>query len=531
MAAKTSKFKPKIGAAKLYDELKSKRQPYLKRAQENAKYTIPLVMKTEGQDGNASFEDTQQSLGALGVNSLAAKLTSALLPPGVPFFSLQPDHPTMLALAGEPDKKAQVDGELARMEQTANTWVETSQIRTTVVEAMRHLVVCGNALLFLPPESSGAKLYKLDCYVVQRDAIGNVLHVITVDSIAAMALPPELLGGVKNIDPDNPHEEVSVYTHIQRQGEEWYSYQEIDDQMIKGTENTYPLTKSPWIPLRMTKEDGEGYGRSYVDDYRADLVTVSKLSKAVNDLAAAAARVLYGVEPSYQGSVKRLTQIKNGGFTLARKGEIYSIQLDKYADMQAAQVQLDRVEGRVAKAFLLTSSIQRQAERVTAEEIRAMAAELEELLGGLYSLLTQEFQLPLARRVLAVLESLGKVPALPEGIVEPTVTTGVEALGRGQKLIKYQTFLGIISSLPGALEAVKTNALMTAIGNACDVDTSEFVMTEEEIAQREQERQQAALMQQAVPGLASGVGGAMREGVSNGQLEMGSIDDVQAAAG
>ncbi|MGR2681478.1 portal protein [Chromobacterium haemolyticum] len=525
----SAKLKPITGAAKLYDNLKSKREPYIKRGRENAKITLALALKEEGKDGNADFDDNQQSLGALGVNSLASKLTSALLPPGVPFFSLQPDHPTMLALAGEPDKKADVDAELSRMEQTANTYVETTQIRVTTVEGMRQLIIVGNALMFMPPESEGVRLYKLPSYVVQRDSIGNVLHIIAVDSVAYMALPEELKPAVKNINQDDPTEEVLVYTHVQRLGDEWYSYQEIEGELIKGTENTYPLNACPWIPLRMTKEDGEAYGRAYVDDYRADLVTISKLSKALNDLAGAAARVLYGVEPTYQGSLKKLTQTRNGGFTMARKGEIYSIQLDKQSDMQTANWQLERVERRIERAFLLNSSIQRNAERVTAEEIRMMAAELEELLGGLYSLLTQEFQLPLARRILSILEELGKVPALPEGIVEPTVTTGVEALGRGQKLIKYQTFLNVIAALPGALGSIKTNVLITAIGNACDVDTSEFVMTEEEIQQQQEARNQQELMMKGAPGIASGIGGAMRDGVADGSLQMGTVDDVQQA--
>lgn len=527
--ASAKKLKPIIGAAKLYDALKSKREPYLKRGRENAKHTLPLALKEEGKDGNADFDDNQQSAGALGVNSLASKLTSALLPPGVPFFSLQPDHPTMMALAQEPDKQAEVDAGLARIEQTANRYVETTQIRVSTVEAARQLLIVGNCLLFLPPESEGVRLYKLPSYVVQRDSIGNVLHIIAVDSIAYMALADELKSAVKDVNEDDPTAEVLVYTHVQLSGDEWYSYQEIDGEMLTGSENTYPLAASPWIPLRMTKEDGEAYGRAYVDDYRADLITVSKLSKALNDLAGAAARVLYGVEPTYQGSLKKLTQTRNGGFTMARKGEIYSIQLDKQSDMQTANWQLERVERRIEKAFLLNSSIQRNAERVTAEEIRMMATELEELLGGLYSLLTQEFQLPLARRILAILEELGKVPELPEGIVEPTVTTGVEALGRGQKLIKYQTFLSVVASLPGALESIKTNALMTAIGNACDVDTSEFVMSDEEIQQRQQMQNQQELMMKGAPGIASGIGGAMRDGVADGSLQMGTVDDVQQA--
>lgn len=48
---------------------------------------------------------------------------------------------------------------------------------------------------------------------------------------------------------------------------------------------------------------------------------------------------------------------------------------------------------------LLNSAVQRNGERVTAEEIRYVAGELEDTLGGVYSLLSQELQLSLIRRV------------------------------------------------------------------------------------------------------------------------------------
>lgn len=521
--ASHNKLEPVMGAAKLYEELKSAREPYLRRARENAKLTVPGAMKGEGQDGNTDYEDTHQSVGALGVNSLASKLTSAVLPPGVPFFRLQPDHATAMELSQDASKKAEVDAGFARIEQTANVWVETSQVRVTTSEAMKQLIVAGNGLLYLPPEEEGVKLYKLPNYVVKRDPVGNVLHIIATDQVAYMALTPELQALVKNVDPTDLKASVLVYTHCQRLGDEWYSYQEIEEELVKGSENTYPLNATPFIPLRMTKEDDEDYGRAYVDDYRGDLNTLSKLSKALNEMAGAAARVLYGVEPTYQGSLKKLATTKNGGFVTARKGEIHGIQLDKYADMQVAQAQAEKVERRINQAFLMTASVQRQAERVTAEEIRAMAGELEELLGGLYSLLTQEYQLPLARRILVVLESLGKIPELPPEIVEPTVTTGVEALGRGQNIQKFQMFLSIVGGIPNALESVKTNSLLTAVANACDIDAGDFVMTEEEIMQKQQEAQQAAMMQQAAPGIASGVGGAIRDGVASGDLEMGAM--------
>lgn len=64
-------------------------------------------------------------------------------------------------------------------------------------------------------------------------------------------------------------------------------------------------------------------------------------------------------------------------------------------------------------AFLLNSAVQRQGERVTAEEIRYVAGELEDTLGGVYSILAQELQLPLAKRLLNQQQAIGAMAQLP----------------------------------------------------------------------------------------------------------------------
>ena len=112
-----------------------------------------------------------------------------------------------------------------------------------------------------------------------------------------------------------------------------------------------------------------------------------------------------------------------------------------------AQETAQRITERLSFAFLLNSSVQRNAERVTAEEVRYMAQELETALGGVYSILSQEFQLPLVRLLLARLESDGKMPKMPKDSIKPQIVTGLEALGRGQDLTKLAQFLTYLQPL------------------------------------------------------------------------------------
>lgn len=145
-------------------------------------------------------------------------------------------------------------------------------------------------------------------------------------------------------------------------------------------------------------------------------------------------------------------------------------------------------------AFLMNSAIQRNAERVTAEEVRTMAQELEDGLGGVYSLLSQELQLPLVRILVAQLSKQGRIPKLPKEIVKPLIVTGIEALGRGHDAEKLKLFVGEIAQLPGALERINIGELITRMAAARGINTQNLVRSDEEI----QAQQQAAMQQQAM---------------------------------
>ena len=74
----------------------------------------------------------------------------------------------------------------------------------------------------------------------------------------------------------------------------------------------------------------------------------------------------------------------------------------------------------------------RNAERVTAEEVRLTQLELEQQLGGIFSLLTTSFLIPYLDRTLLVLQRTNELPKLPKDIIRPAIVAGVNALGRGQ---------------------------------------------------------------------------------------------------
>lgn len=484
------------GAKKVYDRLKQQREIYVTRAVECAKYTIPSLFPKEDDDRNTKFETPYQSVGARGVNNLASKLMLALFPPNASFFRLGVSED--IAVQYDPKKQAEVEQALMQLEDKIRRHIEANQIRVTISEALKQLVVTGNALLYLPPQEQGVKLYKLHHYIVERDGLGNVISIITMDKRTKATLPDEIASLVPNKKPEDV---IDIYTYIHRSGDQFISFQELNGVALKGSESQFPITKSPYIPIRMVKLDGESYGRSFVEEYLGDLKSLENLSKAITLLAMISANIVILVNPNGVTRAKRLNDAKAGDFVVGRREDVQPLVLDKYADMQVARAQAETLESRLSFAFLLSSVVQRDAERVTAEEIRTVASELEDTLGGVYSILSQELQLPLVRRLFAQLMSTGDIPQLPEGTVEPTITTGLEALGRGHDLNKLNTFLGCIGQIPDALNYVNMQSLIIMLATSLGINTNGLVKTQEELEQEMQQQQDLMAQQMATKGM------------------------------
>lgn len=503
-------------AEKTYERLKSEREPYIKRAEDCAAMTIPALFPKESDTSSTEYKLPNQAVGARGVNNLSSKLLLALLPPNSPFFRLTLDNQTQKEILENNDTELQQQMEQALMdiEQTVIRNIETQQIRVTIKEALNQLIVAGNSLIFLPPREGGAKLYRLNSYVVQRDALGNVIQIVTADILSYATLSPELRTLVSSDGKQhNPDDKFTVYTHIYRGDGTFESYQEIDGKLIEGSEQQFPASKNPWIPLRMVKVDGESYGRSFVEEYLGDLQNLDAHTEALRNFAAITSHIVFMVNPAGMTRVNRLTQAKSGDYVSGRVEDVQAVQTNKVSDLSVTKAYIDGLEQRLNFIFLLNSAVQRNAERVTAEEIRYVAGELEDTLGGTYSILSQELQLPLVRRLMAQLEASGEIPPLPEGIVEPTITTGLEALGRGHDLNKLLMFKDFLMSVPGAAEMCHMDVVVNMVATSMGIVTKGVIKTPEERQQEQQQAMMTNLAQQAAGPITQGLVGNMAQQV------------------
>jgi hypothetical protein len=493
-------------AAKRYGQLLSERDPFLHRARDAAELTIPHLMPPEGHNGSSLYLTPFQGVGARGVNNLASKLLLSLLPPNSPFFRLMIDDFDLAQLAGA-EARGQVEEALGRIERAALQEIEASAIRVPVFEALKQLVVTGNALVYLP-KKGGMKVFRLDRYVVKRDAMGNLLELITKESVSPKMLPEEMQMLLKSENSDEPvNKNLDLYTYVCLKDKKWEIHQEVSGVEVPESRGSYPEDKNPFIPLRFSRIDGEDYGRGYVEDYLGDLKSLEGLTQAIVEGSAASAKVLFLVRPNGTTKARTLAESPNGAIVNGDANDVTTLQVQKASDFQVALSTANTITERLSFAFLLNSSVQRNAERVTAEEVRYMAQELETALGGVYSILSQEFQQPLINLLLQRLEKTGKMPKMPKDTVKPTVVTGMEALGRGQDLNKLATFLQYLQPLGPEIISQELNIsdYIDRLGASLGIDTNGLIRSDEQKAEEAAaatQDNQAAMMQGAMADMA-----------------------------
>lgn len=296
-----------------------------------------------------------------------------------------------------------------------------------------------------------------------------------------------------------------MYTHInidpQRDRVEWY--QEYDGEKLSGTAGFSSMQTSPWVVLRLRKVAGESYGRGLVEEVLGDLQSLESLSKAVVQGALISAKALFLVNPNGTTRADVLARAENGAIVAGNAADVEALQVQKSSDMSVALQAMQLLERRLSYTFLADEAIQRDAERVTAEEIRLMAESLERGLAGVYSMLSAELQLPLIRRVMHLMEREGDIPAVPKGLVEPQVTTGLEAIGRGNDKQRLTTFLQTVAASIGPeqfLQYINPSELIRRFAAADGIDTAGLVKNDQELQAEQAQQQQAMLAQQLAQG-------------------------------
>ena len=513
----------------------------LDRARELAELTIPSLVPPDGYQEGDKLYVPFQDIGSRCLNNLASKISLTILPPNrSPFRHMQPDElvdmfrkdAEQLQVKVE-EIKSKTDLALSKREQMAKGRMETTAIRMVLGEAIKQLLVAGN-VLYRHQDLDYPQVHRMDSYIVKRNNKGEPLLTILEEKVSYVDLDEDVRKAVDDYpsaEKDGREEwerTVKIYTVCKKQGDWWYTWQEVrGGYVIDGTEAKDPKDSPPLWPSWMIPMYGSNWGRSYADEYYSGFLAAENYSKALQEGAIAAAWTLFFTKPGSRTRPKQLKEARNLDVLVGSAEDITTMKLEKGSDFQLVTNALEAVERRLGFAFLLNSAMQRAGERVTAEEIRLMARELDTAMGGIYAALAQNLQKTVIHRFLSLMEKEGVLPKLPDfgkASIKISIVTGIDALGRSYDDQLLDETIGEAANLfgPGAVaQRINVSEYFRRKAAAKSIDPEGLVRTEEEVAAEQQQDQMQQLTQSVAPGVAQeGVKGMVNDLMSQRQAEM-----------
>lgn len=482
-----------------WDHLETKKSTIDSRTEDYARWTLPFIYPTAGTSTteNRELPVAAGSIGARSVNHLANKLVSTLFVPYRPFFRLLIDRDTMQDIQATGVSESNVDRILARTESDAMDAMNIAVHRTQAVLAMKNLIITGNVLLYYP-EDGEVEVYGLKDYSIKRDLSGRIILIMTRDTKAFGTFSDDVQEMLSK-NPEKKYEDdtsVELFTKIELEGKK-YKVTQAADTVDLDTDGSYPADKLPWITLTWNLVRGEDYGRGLVEDYAYAFHAHAVLTGAQMKMYAIMADIKFLVKPSSMIDVEYLVSSDSGSYHPGNEGDIWIPEIAKRMDMAAIDGKIQTLEREIAQAFLLNSAITRDAERVTAEEIRMQVQELEMSHGGIYSRLASDWQTPLVSIVLDRIDfELGSE-------FTPQILTGMESLSRNGDLENMQLFIGDLaatSQIPDRFQRyIDETGFINTLSALRNVESEKFLKSSEVVAQEDAAANaQAVAMQQAM---------------------------------
>jgi hypothetical protein len=491
-------------AKERFSALDGKRRTMLKRHERYAAWTLPKVCLPDSN--NENYDDVShdyQSVGAQSVNHLTNKLMLALFAPSRPCMRLDATPKTKDALAaaanGDPAVIASVAQQVTAAEKEATNLLDRRKLRPKLYEVIKNLIITGNVLLILDKETIRAKGIKQ--YVVRRKSDGSVREIVTREPMAFDELEQDVQDYLNARQRRQPNQAVELFC--------WLTLAPTGDMVMDQWVGSVKLPEEfsgkwakgncPYRPLTWDLASGHHYGTGLVEDYANDFAGLSQMSKAQAENAILSSEFRWLANPAGTTSIPEFVNSRNGDVLAGNKDDLYLVESSKRGDLQTIGAIASEYVNRIGRGFLLSSMLVRQAERVTAEEIRQTAQELETALGGAYSRIAGDFQGPLAGWLLA-----GVNPAILEDFTV-TIITGMDALSRSGDLEDLKLWLAdlaAVSQLPEPIQQIlNMRVIVEALALPRRIDATLYLKSEAQIAQEQQaamQAQQQAMAEQSL---------------------------------
>lgn len=479
------------------------------RNEEYARWTVPSICP-EDASGDQNPRQGNVAIGARLVNSLANRVVDVMFPSDRPFFSLPmtPKSERELVKEHGGDKEAAGKEMLVIRQMTegvvndAMRIMDLTSYRPVAVEAVKHAIITGGCILRRHDDNLRS-VYGIKNYACMRDTRGVLTAAILRDSKTFSSLTKEHQDMLETIAPGKYKQDapITLYTYFERTSENtWITCQGLDDQVLDGSKDTHDNENLPIIDITWSLQSGDNYPRGLVEENQVLFGNIDVTSLAIIDMFGIAADTKFLVNPASMLDVDELNSAPRGSYHAGIPGDVEAVGFKHRAEMEVLINQVQSWERQLAQVFLLMSAVTRDAERVTAEEIRGQARELESAFGGLYSKLALVWQKKEAMYVVNQLRL--EDDALAD--VDVVVTTGLESLSREGQLDALRLAIAdlqMMDTVPEDLRAaIDVRSFAEFVFTNRGVNFGQFVKSKDVIAAEQkaaQEREQQMMQQQS----------------------------------
>lgn len=488
----------------IWEAMSAEKGDLIDRCEAFSRWTVAAIMPADGNEGVEQVHGNVPK-GARWVNHLANRVVDVLFPISRPFFTVAMTPEAKLKLEQEMGEEESgkiqeaVRDATSRVEEAAMRRLRLTEYRPVAIMAAKHLIVTGNALLRRMPDGERV-LYPVNRYGVRRDILGIENEVVLADKKVFSTFDEATKELILGVQPQiKPEDVVELFTHYKRDGKRWKIEQEAEGVNLGNTsyqsEADYDLLVLDW-----TLHPGEHYGRGLVEEHATTFHHIDVSTEAMSDLMAIVADVKFFVRPGSPLSMDlaALNAAPRGTYWSGNAEDIGVPDMKARGDLAVLAQVVQGWEADLSQVFLLSSV--RDAERVTAEEIRMIANELESSFGGLYSQLAQKWQQREAEFAISKIDFSKDVGGMGEAF-EVVVTTGLESLSREGQIDNLRLAIGDLQMMEVVPEELREafNVLRFAkfVFTNRNVDLNAFLNTEEEMqAIRQQALAEAGRMQQ-----------------------------------
>lgn len=482
-----------------FEELDGLRSSMLTKAEAFAKVTLPyLLPPTNSNEHYDLMDGTYDSIGARGVNHLANKIMLSMFSSVTPFFRLEVNPKIAQQLV---EQLGLDDTQLAEILSQAEVHgikqLGNLAMRPMLFEVIKHLITLGNVVLDLTEKPRAIGLRD---YTVVRSKRGGVIEMVLRDTMCYEELVEELqefvtAHGYKYSEFRS--EPVTFYRWVKKLSPtkwmitQWFNEHKLPDKFHK----EYDKEPLPIHALTWVLPVGYNYGVGLIEENFGDLVGMEQVAEALADAGVLASEYRWLLSGTGTLDTDTFENSANGSAHVGNKDDLTLVTTNTTNQISNLLLVKQDYEKRLGTVFLLHSSITRQAERVTQEEIRQQIQELETSLGGVYARLSQDLQSPLVEYILSTDPQLKKLD------VSYTIITGIDALSRGADRSRIMGFLSDVAQITNLPDTtakyLKLSAIFNALAAGNGITKGSYVYSDEEVQQSQQQAQEQAIVNNA----------------------------------